>query len=119
MSNEHDPVIQQLFDIARQESPGDAFVAGVMARVNSQRQRVLLVWGFVALVLFAVAAILSGPVTEAVGLLTRLMPQPLVQADSGNALLTQLLTPLNSVAAVVGLGLLALIFVFRKIFGGR
>lgn len=117
MNDEHDPLIQNLFDTARQEAPGDTFVAGVMAKVNMQRYRALLAWSVVGIVLLVAVAMLSGPVTEAVGLMTRLLPRPLVQVDFGNALLTQALAPLNSIAGVAGLGFLALGFAFRKIFG--
>ena len=117
MTDERDPAIQNLFDAARQDARDDAFVAEVMVRVNAQRRHTLYAWGAMATILLVVVALLAGPVTGAVGLLTRLMPQPLVEVDIGNALVNQVLAPLNSVSAVVGLGLLMLIFMLRKLFG--
>lgn len=117
MNEARDVRIQNLFDAARSDARDDAFVAEVMARVNAQRRRALTAWGVGVVVLLAVAALLTGPVTEAVGLLTRLMPQPLVEASLETELITQFLTPLNSVGAVVGIGLLLLLYTVRKLFG--
>jgi hypothetical protein len=117
MTDDYDPGIQNLFDIARQDARDEVFVAEVMAQVNAQRRRTLIAWGVLGVVLLAFAAMLTGPLTQAVGLLTQLMPQPLVGADVGNALVTQVLAPLNSVAAIVGVGVLALLYAVRKIFG--
>lgn len=112
-----DKGIQDLFDAARNDAPDAAFVATVMAKVNAQRRHTLVVWTLAGVVLLAVAAMLTGPVTEAVGLLTRLMPQPLVEAGLEDALITQFLAPLNSVAAIVGVSLLVLLYAVRKLFG--
>lgn len=117
MIDEYDPAIQNLFDIARRDARDEAFVAEVMARVHAQRRRTLLVWGVLGVILLAVAATLAGPLAQAVGLLTQLMPQPVVDADAGNALIQQFLAPLNSVAAVVGISLLILLYAVRKLFG--
>lgn len=117
MNEAHDVGIQKLFDAARSDAPDDAFVAGVMARVNAQRRRTLVAWGVLGVVLLALAVMLTGPVTQAVGLLTQLMPQPVVEAGFENSLVTQFLAPLNSVAALVGIGLLVFLYTVRKLFG--
>ena len=119
MNEALDSGIQELFDAARNEARDDAFVAEVMARVNAQRRRTLILWSLVGVVLLAVAALLSGPVTDAVSVLTQVIPRPLVDAELDNALVSQVLAPLNSVAAVVGLGALMLAYSVRKMFGRR
>ena len=119
MIDERDPVIQSLFDGSQQAARDDTFVADVMTGVNALRRRSLLASGTVAVILVAVAAILAGPIGAAVNLLTSVMPQSLIELDAGNALLVHFLAPLNSVAAVVGVGLLLLGLAFRKIFCRR
>lgn len=117
MTEERDPRLEALFDAARQEPSGDDFAAGVMARVDRLRRRALIGWASLAVAFLAVAWLLSGPLTEAVGLVTRLLPQSLIEIDAGDEFFAQLLAPINSVAAAVALGFFALRFVYKKIFG--
>ena len=117
MTDERDPRLEALFDEAREELAGDEFAADLMVRVGRLRRRTLVGWAAVAVVLLAGAWLLSGPVTSAVSLMTRLMPQSLVEVEAGNQLFAQLLAPINSVAAVVALGMLLIRFAYKKIFG--
>ena len=116
MTDERDPRLEALFDAARQEFSGDAFAAGVMARVDRLRRRALIGWASLAVAFLAGAWLLSGPLTDAVGLVTRLLPQSLVEFDAGNQVFAQLLAPINSVAAAVALGGFGLWLAYKKIF---
>ena len=117
MTDERDPRLDALFDAAREELPGDEFAADVMGRVDRLRRRTLVGWAAVAVALLAGAWVLSGPLTHAAGLLTRLLPQSLVEVEAGNQLLVQLLAPVNSLGTVIALGLLGLWFAYKKICG--
>ena len=117
MTDERDPRLESMFDAAREELAGEEFAADVMARVDRLRRRALIGWAAVAVLLLAGAWLLSGPLTGAVGLVTQLLPQSLVEFEAGNELFAQLLAPINSVAAAVALGAFALRFAYKKIFG--
>ena len=117
MTHERDTRLETLFDAAREELAGEAFAADVMARVDRLRRRALMGWAAVAAAILVGVVALSGPVTGAVGLLTQLLPQSLVEFEAGNALLAQLLAPINSVAAAVALGAFLLRFAYKKICG--
>jgi hypothetical protein len=51
----------------------------------------------------------------AVSLLSQALPQSLVDVDEPSALVGQLLSPLNSVAAVAAVAVLAIVFAYRKL----
>lgn len=116
MTDERDPRLEALFDAAREDFPGEAFAADVMARVDRLRRRALMGWAAVAVVLLAATWLLSGPITNAANVLTQLLPRSLVEIEAGNELVAQLLAPINSVAAVVALGLFGLRLAYKKIF---
>ncbi len=116
MTDERDPRLEALFDVAREELAGEAFAADVMARVGRLRRRTLLAWAAVAVVLLTGVWLVSGLLTNAVNFLTQLLPQSLVEVDAGNQFLAQLLAPINSIAAVVALGLFGLRLAYKKLF---
>ena len=100
---ERDRLLQQLFDLAKHDLGGEAFVAGVMAQID-------------ALVLLAAAWLLTPTMVAAVTLLSQALPQSLVEVDEPSAFVGRLLSPLNSIAAVVAVTILALVYGFRKLF---
>ena len=117
MTDERDSRLEALFDAAREELSGENFAAAVMARVDHLRRRTLIGWATFAVVLLAGAWLLSGPLIGAVGLVTQLMPQSLVEMEVGNQLFAQMLAPINSVAGAVALGAFVLWIAYKKIFG--
>ena len=52
----------------------------------------------------------------AVGLLSQALPQSLVEVDEPSALVGQVFSPLNSIAAVVAVTVLVIVFAYRKLF---
>ena len=116
MTTNRDPLLQKLFDIANRDIAGDAFVADVMSRIDALRRRALVAWAATGLVLALVAWLLTPTLVRAVGLLSQALPQSLVEFDEPIALIGQALLPLNSVAAVVAVTVLVIVFAYRKIF---
>lgn len=114
MMNGNDPVLQALFDNARSDVPENGFTVQVMAEVGKSRRKTIAIWiGMCLLVLIALWW-LAEPVLSLVNLITRLLPLSLF--DLGEGWIAVFLAPLNSVAAVVAVGLLGLYAVFRRFF---
>ena len=113
---DRDPLLQKLFDIVNQDLPGDAFVAAVMSRIDALRRRAILAWAATGVVLAIAAWLLTPTVVGAVDLLSQALPQSLVAIDEPSALMGQVMSPLNSIAAIVSVTVLVIAFAYRKIF---
>ena len=113
---ERDPLLQKLFDIANHGLPGEAFVAGILAEIDALRRRAIIGWAAAGLVLAAAAWLLTPMMVAAVDLLSQALPQSLIDIDDTSTLISQVLSPLNSVATVVAVTVLAIVFAYRKIF---
>ena len=112
---DRDPLLQKLFDIANRDLPGDAFIEGVMSRIEALRRRAILAWAAAGLVLAIAAWLLTPTVIGAVDLLSRTLPQSLMEIDEPSAFIGQVLAPLNSIAAIVAITVLVIAFAYRKI----
>ena len=113
---ERDPLLQQLFDLAKHDLGGEAFVAGVMAQIDTLRRRAIVAWVVAGLVLLVAAWLLTPTMVAAVTLLSQALPQSLIEVDEPPAFVGQLLSPLNSIAAVVAVAFLAIVYGYRKLF---
>jgi hypothetical protein len=116
MSMERDPFVQQLFDIAKCELPGEAFIAGIMSEIDALRRRSIIAWAAAGVVLAIAAWLLTPTMVAAVGVLSQALPQSLVDVDEPSAFVSQMLSPLNSVAAVAAVTVMAIVYAYRKIF---
>jgi hypothetical protein len=116
MTMERDPLLQKLFDIANHDLPGEAFLAGIMAEIDALRRRAIIAWTAAGLVLAAAAWLLTPMMVAAVNLMSQALPQSLVEIDDPSAMINQVLSPLNSVAAVVTVTVLVMVLAYRKIF---
>lgn len=114
MTTDRDSAVQALFDVAKHDLAEEPFVTRIMSQVDSLRRRSVIVWLGVGLVLVTCAWLLAAPVQDAVQLLTQALSMSLF--DAGDRWLANLMAPINSVAGLVGLGVLALMAAFRKIF---
>ena len=114
MTVDRDPKLQELFDVATQTMPEEPFVADVMSQVDRARRKAVIVWIGVGLVLIACLWLLAAPVQDAVQLLTQALSISLV--DLGDRWLARIISPANSVAGLVALGLLGLRAGYRKLF---
>ena len=116
MSTDRDPLLQKLFDVAGHGLGDDEFVARVMSKIDALRRRALIAWAATGLLLAIAAWLLTPLMVGAVGLLSRALPQSLVEFDEPVALIGQVLSPLNSVAAIVAISVLVIVYAYRKIF---
>lgn len=114
MTVDRDSTLEDLFDVARQDFSGDAFTDRVMAQIDMQRRRLLIGWACIGLVLAVCAWLLAEPILDVVLLTTQILPHSLIELDDNLA--AQLLSPVNSIAAVVALVFLGLRGAYRKIF---
>jgi hypothetical protein len=116
MTMDRDPLLQQLFDLANRDLHGTAFIAGVMSQIDALRRRAIVAWIAAGLVLAVAAWLLTPTMVAAVGLLSQALPQSLVEVDTPPALVGHLLSPLNSIAAVVAVTVLVVVFAYRRLF---
>lgn len=114
MNTGHDPKLMALFDEAETEFDDAAFAEDVMRVIDGQRRKTMLVWSAVMIVAIACLALAASPVVTALGMATELLPTSLVSIESD--WLQKLLAPINSVAAALALGILAIRKFVRRIF---
>jgi len=108
-----DPRIQALFAQAEQALDPEAFLGGVMARINRDRHRLLVVWAGLSLIMITGFALLASPVIDAIIMATNLLPVSLVEVETD--WVRQLLAPINSVAAAFAIGILAIRWFYRRV----
>lgn len=113
MKNDNDPVLQALFDAARNERIGNGFTRQVMVEVGKSRRRTIALW--IGVCLLAVVALwwLAGPVSGLVMLIAGLLPESLF--DLGEGWIAVFLAPLNSVGTLIAVGVLGLYAVIRRL----
>jgi hypothetical protein len=116
MTMDRDPLLQELFELANRDLPDDEFVERVMSGIEALRRRAIIAWSGAGIVLAIAAWLLMPALVGAVNLLSRALSQSLVDVGEPTALIGQVLSPLNSVAAVVAVAALLIVFAYRKIF---
>lgn len=113
MNNERDPVLESLFLEAKQELKDEAFTTNVMAAINRRRRGFLIGRLSVIVALIVFELVMNTPIQNSVGTLTGTMSASLIPIE--NEWLTYALGPVNSIAGVVGVTLLGMQFLFRKV----
>lgn len=113
MTIEHDPTLQSLFDIARQDHEGDAFAARVMSRIDRSRRRAFIGWSTVGVALATCAWLVATPLLDALPLVTELVPATVIELD--NSWFSQVFAPINSIAGLVALGAIVLRSIYRRL----
>lgn len=113
MSDERDPLLESLFAQARVDVRANDFDEKVMAKVERRRRNVLI--GRLGLVVLLVAFefLLSAPLQDSVGSAVEALSVSLI--DIGNEWLAVFVAPLNSIAGLLGMLLLGLHTLYRKI----
>jgi hypothetical protein len=114
MTTSHDPILQKLFTQAEQNLRNDSFAEDVLRRINRERRKTLLVWSVLIVLALTCLAFLASPVLTAIGMATQLLPVSLVEIET--EWLRLLLSPINSVAAAIALGVLGIRKFFRGVF---
>lgn len=113
MSTDRDQKLTAMFAQAEQEFDNDSFVADVMSQIDRERRKTVFVWLVLALFIVGCIAALATPVIAAVSMATQLLPASLVEVQTD--WIRQLVSPINSVAAVVALIVLGIMKFYRRI----
>lgn len=113
MNDERDPQLESLFANAAAESPNGSFTDRVMTSVANRRRNVL--FGRIAIValIILLEVLLSAPVQSTVGVIVDLLGAPLIELSQ--PMLAMILTPVNSIAGVIGGVLLLVHFFYRRL----
>jgi hypothetical protein len=114
MITDHDPKLVALFAKAEAELDDTDFTADVMRMIDDQRRKTLLVWLVFVIAGIIGFALVAAPVITAVSMATELLPTSLVNFESD--WISMLLAPVNSVAAAIALGALAIRSFYRRVF---
>ena len=114
MSDERDPLIQSLFDRAQEDMPGDDFAGMIMSRIDRQRRRKMMGWLLLYATLLLCAVLLAPALTAAFAAVSSILPASLIEADE--RLIAQILSPVNSVAALLAFSAFLAYWLYRMIF---
>lgn len=117
MNDSRDPFLESLFAEAEQGRPlaaaDSVFISQVMASIASRRRNVLIGRFSIIAILFLFEILMSSPLQNSVGMLTAALNTSLV--EMGEGWLAIIAEPLNSVAGLVGILLLGLHALYRKV----
>ena len=113
MTDERDPLIESLFAEAEQDFSDDEFVASCMQGVHRRSRRVIASRIAIAVLIIAFELALDAPLKNSVGALASALGTNLYQFD--NEWLAFIMTPVNSIAGLVGLMLLGMHALYRRI----
>lgn len=113
MNEERDPILESLFVQADRELIDEKFTARVMAGIDRRRRTMLIGRLSVIGLLIVLELLLNAPIQNSVGTVAGVLGSGLFQLD--NEWAAYALGPLNSIAGLIGLTLLGLNFLFRKV----
>ena len=114
MNADRDPKLMALFAQAETALDNAAFVEDVMRTIDRHRRNTMIMWSVFVIAALACFALFASPVVTAVSMATELLPSSLVSVETD--WMQKLLAPINSVAAALALGVLALRKFYRRIF---
>ena len=112
MNNDHNPQLQALFEQAQETVDSDAFTRRVLENVDRERRHAVLAWSVLGVALLVILALLAKPVFAAFAMATKLLPVSLIDIES--EWLRLLVSPINSVAALIALCALGIHRFFRR-----
>jgi len=112
MSDERDPLLESMFAEAAAQPADDDFNNAVMENVRRRRRNVFI--GRAAIVAFIVLfeLLLSSPLQNSIGSLTAALSMSLVDLQAG--WFASAVEPINSIAGLVGILLLGVHMLYRK-----
>ena len=113
MKDERDPALESLFVQAERELIDEQFTARVMTGIDRRRRTVLIGRLSVIGLLIAFELLLNAPIQNSVGTLTGTLGSGFLQLE--NEWVAYALGPINSIAGLIGMTLLGLNFLFRKV----
>ena len=113
MNDERDPLLESLFAQADCDLVDEAFTADVMDGVRKRRFNVFAGRLSIIALLIALELLLNAPFQNSAGTFVDAMGSGLFQVD--NEWLAYAVGPLNSIAGLIGIVLLGLNVLFRKV----
>lgn len=114
MTNERDLQLEALFAKAKAELDDTGFRLALMQSIDRERRKTLVVWAAFVAAAAVCVALFAAPLLMALEMATSLLPNSLVSVEA--EWLQQLLAPVNSVAAAIAIGFLALRMLYRRLF---
>ena len=114
MTDDRDPVLQRMFDIAGQQTYYDAFVDDVMAQINRKRRQAIIAWSVLAIALLPVAGLVGAFAQDVFQMLSHVLPSQLVESEA--EWFDRVFAPVNTVGALVAFAFLGLRAAYRWIF---
>ncbi len=112
MTNDRDPLLQNLFAEAEQELDGEVFTSSVMAQARALRYRAMAGWSTAALLLAFIAWLLGIP-QELPQFIAQSLTTTLV--DLGDSWLAWLISPINNIASLAVLSVKAIRIWMKKL----
>jgi hypothetical protein len=112
MNDERDPLLESLFSQAENELVEDKFTVRVMAGVKKRRRNVLIGRLAIVAALVALELLLSAPLQNTAGAITQVLDVSLIEVES--EWLSLVFAPLNSIAGLLGMLLLGMQFLYRR-----
>ena len=112
MNDERDPLLESLFSQAEHELVEDKFTVQVMAGVKKRRRNVLIGRLAILALLVALELLLSAPLQNTAGAITQVLGMSLIEVES--EWLSLVFAPLNSIAGLLGMLLLSMQFLYRR-----
>lgn len=113
MNDDRDPKLELLFDEAETNLTDDAFTDSVNDSLVRRRRRILLGRLSVLAALIMLEVVLESPLRLYLGVIAEVLGMPLLLIH--DEWLSFVIAPINSVAGLVGLVLLGLNWLYRKI----
>lgn len=113
MTDERDPLLESLFAQTNIELSDSDFAERVMSMVEKRRRNVLLGRVGIVALLVLLELLLSAPLQNSVGAATEALSASLL--DVGNEWFAVIVEPINSVAGLLGMLLLGLHAIYRRI----
>lgn len=112
MNDERDPLLESLFEQAERELVDDKFVVRVMAQVATRRRNVLIGKLAIVALLVALELLLSAPLQNSASVIAQVLSTSLVELEGGR--LALMVAPINSIAGLIGMLLLGMQFLYRR-----
>jgi hypothetical protein len=112
MTDDRDPLVQNLFAEAEQELAAEVFTSNVLAHTRALRYRLVAGWSTAGLALVFIAWLLGIP-QELPQLVAQSLTMTLV--DLGESWLAWLISPINNIASLIVLSVKALRICMKKL----
>ncbi|MEM8547732.1 MAG: hypothetical protein AAGF46_06170 [Pseudomonadota bacterium] len=112
MTEERDPRLEELFAAATVEHDGEEFTQRLLQTLQRRKQRLLIIRLSFLVALVLLEVLLESPLQQSLGIVADGLATPLL-AFQGEWM-NFIAGPVNSVAGLLGLLLIALSFLYRK-----